>query len=294
MKHSISPSTNFYVRLTLADCSNWDIIPNCDNAFKVVLDFAKIMRLKQHNSITNTGYGSGSFQRIYINIESCFPGKLQNYNKVHIKVKDVDNVVCTNKPEINGDTPVQLLIHLSMVICREMQSRGGILLHGALAALDGKGVIFAGPGGRGKTTASQRLPCYWRQLCDDTTLVVCDNRGLYWAHPWPTWSNFMFKRSGGSWNVEHAVPLRGIFFLEQNLKDDFEPLGIAQNVCLLNASAEQASWLTLNHTDKDTIRKIRQQRFDNICLLAQSVPSYVLRFSRKGAFWNEIERALYG
>ena len=36
------------------------------------------------------------------------------------------------------------------------------------------------------------------------------------------------------------------------------------------------------------------QRFNNICLLAQSVRSYILRLNRDGAFLQEIDQALTG
>ena len=98
-------------------------------------------------------------------------------------------------------------------------------MHGALAEENGIGVILAAPGGTGKTTASDRLPAPWRSLCDDTTLVVRDSQGKYWGHPWPTWSRFLEGGPGGTWEVQEAVPLRGVFFLSQAPEDLTEPLG---------------------------------------------------------------------
>jgi SynChlorMet cassette protein ScmC len=186
------------------------------------------------------------------------------------------------------------LMHLSMVICLDAQCRGGVLLHGALAGWNGNGVILAGPGGRGKTTASKRLPRHWQSFCDDTTLVVCDNKGAYWAHPWPTWSDFMFGGTGGTWDVQHAVPLKGIFFLDQAQREQIESLGAGHATCLLTESSEQASRIISHYMEKDELRKHRQMCFDNICALAQTIPSYVLHLGRDGAFWKEIERALNG
>jgi SynChlorMet cassette protein ScmC len=104
----------------------------------------------------------------------------------------------------------------------------------------------------------------------------------------------MFNGPGGTWDVQHAVPLKGIFLLEQAHEDKLEPLEIAQNVCLLNESAEQASWPMPGQSEKNALRKLRLQRFDNICNLAKIIPAYVLRLGRDGAFWEEIERALNG
>lgn len=102
----------------------------------------------------------------------------------------------------------------------------------------------------------------------------------------------MFNGSGGTWNVQHSVSLKGIFFLEQAHDDKFKPLGTAQNVCRLNASAEQVSWPMPHPEDKNVLRELRLQRFNNICDLAQNIPSYILRMGLDGTFWKEIERAL--
>ena len=104
----------------------------------------------------------------------------------------------------------------------------------------------------------------------------------------------MFNGPGGSWNVQHAVPLRGIFFLEQAHKDESESIGTAQSICLLNEASEQTQLFISNHSQANGIRKLRLLGFDNICALAQTIPSYVLRLGRNGAFWQEIEQALNG
>ena len=184
-------------------------------------------------------------------------------------------------------------MRLSLVIAREAQTRGGILLHGALAERDGMGVILAAPGGTGKTTASGRLPAPWRSLCDDTTLVVRDPQGNYRAHPWPTWSRFLFGGSGdGSWDVQHAVPLGGIFFLSRAAEDRVEPVGGGQAVSLLVECANQGSMIMAHGLREEETRALHLERFDNLCALARVVPAHLLHISLTGAFWREIESAL--
>ena len=184
------------------------------------------------------------------------------------------------------------LLQLSLVIAQQVQSGGGLLLHGALTEMDGWGVILAGPGGVGKTTASRRLPFPWRSLSDDEALVVRDRQGTYWAHPWPTWSNFMAGGTGGTWDVEHAVPLKAIFFMEQAQNDRIEPIGAGHSVPLLVEVAEQASWSMAHGQGREVARALRLQRFENICFLAQSMSYYHLHLSLDGAFWKEIERVI--
>jgi SynChlorMet cassette protein ScmC len=184
------------------------------------------------------------------------------------------------------------LVQVSLIIGQYAQAGGGLLLHGALAEKDGFGVLLAGPGEVGKTTASRRLPHPWHSLSDDMTLIVHDSQGTYWAHPWPTWSRFLFNGPRRTWNVEKALPLRAIFFLEQAQEEDFETLGTAQAICLIIESAEQASRLMSRDAGKNVTRKLRLQRFDNICALTQAIPSLVLRLSSNGAFWHTMDKAL--
>jgi len=167
-----------------------------------------------------------------------------------------------------------------------------LLLHGALAEKKGCGIILAGPSDVGKTTASQYFPSPWHSLSDDTTLVVCDKYGVYWAHPWPTWSDYLFNRPGGTWNVPHAVPLAGIFFLIKAQDNKAEPIDVGEAVCLLVESVKQVSLETSHGMGRDELRAYNSQRFNNICTLAQTVPCYYLYLSLTGAFWLEIERVL--
>jgi SynChlorMet cassette protein ScmC len=183
-------------------------------------------------------------------------------------------------------------MELSLILAREAQACGGVLLHGALAEKDGVGVVLAGPGGTGKSTASERLPAPWRSLCDDSTLVVRDAHGSYLAHPWPTWSRFQPGEPGGTWDVQHAVPLRGIFFLSRAVEDRIEPVGPGRAVSLLVECAGQASRLMARHLSREETRSLHLERFENLFALVRLVPTHVLHISLSGAFWHDIERIL--
>jgi SynChlorMet cassette protein ScmC len=184
------------------------------------------------------------------------------------------------------------LVRLSLVFAREAQARGGVLLHGALAERDGSGVILAAPGGTGKTTASNRLLAPWRSLCDDTTLVVRDGNGKYRAHPWPTWSRFQNGGPGGTWDVQKAVPLKGIFILTQAPTGRRERVGPGQAVSLLVESVAQVSVFMTMGLRKDELRALHLEWFDNLCSLTRAIPTHLLHISLTGAFWQEIEQAL--
>ena len=293
MKYLATISAENVVRLTLADDSIWDIIAENDWAYDVVSALAKAMQLQFPDKSAQNKSSYSAHRKLVIRVDEQKKDSAQILDRTPLIFED-QNTICAVFSNESREMRAFQLMHLSLIICRDVQDRSGVLLHGALAEWNGNGVILAGPGGRGKTTASRRLPRHWQSFCDDTTLVVCDKNGVYRAHPWPTWSTFMFNGPGGTWNVQHAVPLKGIFFLEQSHEDASKPLRIPQSICLLNESAEQVSWFMPGHDEKNALRELRLQRFDNICNLAKIIPSYLLRMGSEGTFWQEIERALNG
>jgi hypothetical protein len=203
-------------------------------------------------------------------------------------------VKCQVKPvhECSSEDLAIQFIRIASVIVLDAEQQGGVLLHGALVERDGYGVILAGTGGIGKTTASKRFPAPWRPLCDDTTLVVRDKEGTYRAHPWPTWSTFMFGGPGGTWDVQHSVLLKSIFFLARDQKDRVTSIEPVQAIGSLLGSAEQGTLLTLRRLGEGGAQAIRARRFGSIWDLMQAVPCYSLYLSRNGEFWHEIERVI--
>ncbi len=184
------------------------------------------------------------------------------------------------------------LVALSLVIAAQVQSGGGLLLHGALAAKGGVGVLLAGPSGRGKSTAIGRLRAPWESLCDDMALVVPRVTGSWEAHPWPTWSSFVAGGNGGAWNVQRGVGLRGMFFMAWAAVDRVERIGGGRAACLLVEAYEQA-WVNGRALlPPARMAQLRGQAFGSISALASSVPTFMLHLSPDGPFWEKIEEAL--
>lgn len=194
----------------------------------------------------------------------------------------------------------QQLVRISATIGRQTHPGGGVLLHSGLAAYPGQtgldGILLAGRSGVGKSTASKRLPLPWHSLADDLTLLVHDAESAYWAHPWPTWSWFFgkedYRPDGGVWDMQQAVPLRAIFFLEQGEEERAEPMGPGHAACLLAELAQQTSRHLLRNLPLEEIAAFNLQRFDNLCALAKAVPAYLLYVRLDGEFWKEIEKVM--
>jgi SynChlorMet cassette protein ScmC len=191
---------------------------------------------------------------------------------------------------------IRMSIALQPIYHRSMAA-GGLLVHAALVEREGQGILLAAPGGRGKSTSSRRLPLPWRVLGDDAALIVLDRdrpkeADRYWVHPFPTWSDYYWGRAENSWNVEAAVPLAGVFFLEQAEADDAVAIGTGQAALRLTDSAMQICEPLWRGLDMQEARKARILAFDNACQLAQAIPAFVLHVNLHGAFWKEMEKAL--
>lgn len=274
--------------LVLADGSHWEVTAGDEEAASIVSQLGRAMQLRTTGGASEPSQ-HGNPCRLIVRVEA------------HTSVADCyvplasDNdgvVVCILSPCDHWGGPYVNLVRLSLVFAREAQARGGVLMHGALAERDGRGVILTAPGGTGKTTASNRLPAPWRSLCDDTTLVVRDPQGNYWAHPWPTWSRFLNGGPGGAWDVQSAVPVKGIFSLAQADEDRVERVGRGQAVSLLGEFVGQVSTFMAPGLGKEELRALHLERFNNLCALARAVPAHVLHISLAGAFWQEIERSM--
>lgn len=168
---------------------------------------------------------------------------------------------------------------------------GGMPVHAALVEREGKAMILAAPGGTGKSTCARRIPRPWRALADDEVMLVKHTR-RFEAHPFPTWSEYLHKRSKKTWDISKKTRLCAVFFLRQAARDRAEPLGPGQAAAFLTLSAAQVMnriWMRFDDREK---RKMRETIFTNACRIASSIPSFVLHVSRKGRFWEEIENVL--
>jgi SynChlorMet cassette protein ScmC len=131
----------------------------------------------------------------------------------------VPDVIC----ELRNNEGINEYVNMSLSLYPIYQRsicEGGVPFHAALVALAGRGVLLVAPGDVGKSTCCQRLPCYWEALCDDQSLAVFGKQRGYRAHPFPTWGDYLLRRKESTWNVQHSVPLCGVFFLEQSDADE--------------------------------------------------------------------------
>ena len=172
-------------------------------------------------------------------------------------------------------------------------NNNGFPLHGGLAEYQGCGVIFAAPGGAGKSTCCQRLPSHWKVRCDDEAVVFKVNGDYYITHPLPTWSDFLKGASWRSWEVETGSPLHALFFLIQADKDSVVPVNETKAAVLINQSGKQILRRTWYLQDTNIQMKQKCTLFQLAGDMAKQIPVFLLNLSLTGDFWEIVEDILY-
>jgi SynChlorMet cassette protein ScmC len=265
-----------FVQLTLADGQQWLLCPTDPESEDVIRRLSKVMNL----ATGNTG------REIFVSVREGVRIPL------HLP-DDRSPVICLLPPGENDAMQVIQMTDLARTLALWTIPQGGLLLHGALVEKDGYGVILAGPGGVGKSTASRRIPLPWHAVCDDTTFVVRDTNGQFYAHPWPTWSRFFDNGPGGIWDVEKAVPLRAIFFLNQAMENSAGPLTVPEaTACLVESIHQVMGPPVPGCCDPVDSPGLCSGELSAVTALVRSVPVHLLRISLTGQFWTEIERML--
>jgi len=206
----------------------------------------------------------------------------------HDEAKDV---IC-ELGEARGRGLDALRMHISLYpIYEQAMAFGGLPLHAGLAERKGEGILVTGSSGTGKTTCCRRMPHPWQAVCDDEVFVL-PGRGGYGAHPFPTWSEYVWNRSKKVWDVQRQIPISAIFVLRQSKVDALYPLEKEKAVAFINALAAQICrnmWRGLDPSGETAMKK---RLFENTCRLAGAVPTFTLHVSRTGRFWKKIEEAV--
>lgn len=186
----------------------------------------------------------------------------------------------------------EAMINACYPLFQDVVLGGGIPLHAALIARGRRGIGLAAAGGTGKSTCSRRIPPPWKAMGDDTFLLLPGESGGYEAHPFPTWSDYLWRRSKRTWDVSRSVPLEAIFFLKQAPTDKVTPIGEGEAAIYLGRSSNEVLAGYFRQFDPETSRALRSRIFDAACRAARTTPAFILEVSLTGRFWEEIEKVL--
>ncbi len=262
--------------LTLGNGQSWRLRPIGKEAIDVVRRLAGVMTLSR----------CSQGQEVLVRVQ-------EGARHVPPLTCDSAPVVCILPPGDSNAMNVIQMINCATTLAFQLLPHGGFLVHGGLVEKDGYGIILAGPGTVGKSTACSRIPLPWHALSDDATLVVADGQGGYLVHPWPTWSRFFDNGPGGTWDVGTAVPLQALFFLHQSPEDRAGPVSMTQSTAWLVESMHQVMGPQVRlRQDLPEAKEIYDLELRAAEHLVRAIPVHLLHISLTGKFWEEVERAL--
>jgi SynChlorMet cassette protein ScmC len=212
-------------------------------------------------------------------------------NSTYLTHPETNEIIYDVGIETGGPAEFIAMWDLLRIMYSQVQKNGGIPFHAALIEKSGRGIVLCAKGDTGKSTCCKRIPLPWRPLCDDETIVVRVGPQQYAAHPFPTWSEYLLgNNTAKTWDVRESVPLVAIVFLEQSSEDKLIQLKPAQAVVLLNMFVTLLNSALPAASDREDRRAFNVLIFDNVSNLARSVPSYILKVSLTGRFWEELEK----
>jgi len=160
-----------------------------------------------------------------------------------------------------------------LLIARLLADRNGFLLHSAGVIMDGKGFLFVGHSGAGKSTTCRMLKPHAEILCDDVNIVRRYEDG---------WKLYGFwKHSDLSDLSTSSAKLNGIFFIHQAKENRIEritdPGKIRENliVTLIKPFVTPDWW---------------EKTLDVLEALIKEVPCYDMMFDLSGDIIPEIKK----
>jgi hypothetical protein len=163
-----------------------------------------------------------------------------------------------------------------LLFSHHIAASGGLMAHACGVGVGGKGILFCGVSGAGKTTTAR----LWRRHRPDTVVlsddrvVVRNLRGRYWAWgtPW---------HGAGRFASPRGFPLRAVFFLSHRRRNVFAPLDHATAAARLLARSFPPIW-----SARDMATALR-----TVTQLAGAVPCYDFGFRiGRGAVETVVER----
>ncbi|NQU17177.1 MAG: SynChlorMet cassette protein ScmC [Candidatus Saganbacteria bacterium] len=209
------------------------------------------------------------------------------------KNNKIKTAVCELKLLKNKTLRITSMMQALKIVFQEVVKKGGFPFHSALLEKDGNAILISAPGSTGKSTCSRRVPPPWTAHCDDATLILKNTSGKYCVHPFPTWSDYLVRKSKKTWRVKNSYPLKAIFFIEQAKYDKVIPIWSGQATILINQQITHTNRTRdLNKREEEKNRKLKNFIFKNACELASNIPVFILKVKKSGKFWLEIEKAL--
>lgn len=161
---------------------------------------------------------------------------------------------------------------LRILLSFRLLETDGFLLHSAGLVKDGKGYLFLGESGAGKSTVSRISAPFASVLSDDLALARLTDDGAV-VQGTPFYGEF------GTAGADLTAPLHGLFFLRQH--------GANERVPLTPSEALPRFMRSILFFGED--RAATQTVLDLALGFCRRVPCYELRFLPDPSFWSAVE-----
>jgi len=170
-----------------------------------------------------------------------------------------------------------------IVIARLLADRSGCVMHSGGISVDGRGLIFVGHSGAGKSTtmelARRRFSGRMKVLCDDRNVLRSwpngFNEGPAGIYVHGTWSHGDVPQvsSGGD-------PLRAILFLEQHSTNQITQITDRRHILRLLLPTLVKPLVTADWWERE---------LDLLQSVISEIPCYAMRFDMSGQVLEELE-----
>ncbi len=162
-----------------------------------------------------------------------------------------------------------------ILLARVFPDRGGIIVHGSGVVMGGRGLLFAGHSGAGKTTVANLLKEHSTVLCDDRVIITRGENG-FMIHG--TWSHGDLPEVS-----QESAFLAAACFLQQGDKN---------NLIRLDPGKEAFSRLLACLVRPVTDRQWWQKAMSIAEAIINEVPCYVLEFAEQPGLAGYLEAIL--
>lgn len=220
-----------------------------DNYFEVLVDSDDSYNLNEHEmkcKYTNDEWLEVKYDSD-IEVFSYATDTISPISKLVYKRRGNCAWIYINKEKYNYDTMVSLVestpfLMLNMLVQLENK---GFLIHTSAFDINGKGLLFTGESGAGKTTLTSLISEYsdYKILTDETAVVrLYDDKIIIYGTPW--------KGSGAQFYSNSEAVLWGINFLYHGLENRMETVELEEAIRLLMRQSFPYFW------DKNSMAKL--------------------------------------
>lgn len=181
-----------------------------------------------------------------------------------------------------------LINYIFSLVIQQLQSDGRahiFLIHSCGVIHDGRGYLFAGASGKGKSTVARQLAAGGKSLLGDDMILVSHDINGWQAHGSP-----MGGELPRATLVNDSVPLTAIFLIEQEGQTGWRAVSAAEATAALIGLVVPSYPLTKVAPQQlsDYNHETAEILFDEAALLAGDVPAYRLGLSLEDPPWERI------